>query len=156
MGGTRPFEIVLGGVVLLVMFLGWYARKHPEIAWLRGFDPRGRLTEDQRKRLKRTSDMNASLQLILLGVVLPLGYFFLTRRDRCRANHASLSIADPHSPVRDVCQAINTRKLTIVQIAKFVPIPTTNGHFAISIPDVSGGHEDKATIFPGIASQRIP
>lgn len=77
-GMFRTTQIVLGSLVLLIMFLGWLGRRHPQIVWLRVFDMRAKLTDDQRRRLQRTVDMNAGLQLILLGLALPVVYVVLT------------------------------------------------------------------------------
>ena len=73
----RTTQVVLASLALLVMVLGWLARKHPEVTWLRGFNLQARLTDDQRRGLRRSANVNAGAQLILLGVVLPVGYFLL-------------------------------------------------------------------------------
>ena len=76
-GTFRVTEIVLGSLLLLIMVLGWLGRRYPRTAWLRAFNLRARLTDDQRNRLQRTVDTNTGLQFILLGLAVPIVYFVL-------------------------------------------------------------------------------
>ena len=65
----RTIQIVLASVVLLIMASVWIAR--------RKFNLQSRVTEEQRKRFQRTSNVNAGLQFILLGLAIPIGYVLL-------------------------------------------------------------------------------
>lgn len=75
---SSTLQIVVASVAMLVMLLGWLARRHPEARWLRAFNLRDRLTPAQQRELKRSSDVAAGMQLILLGIVVALGYVALT------------------------------------------------------------------------------
>lgn len=73
----NPLELVLASVVLIIMALGYAARRYPHVIWLRNFDLRARLTEQQQRRLQRTANVNTGAQMILLGIALPIGYVAL-------------------------------------------------------------------------------
>lgn len=76
---TERFQIVVGGIVAVVYGLSALSRRFPHVAWLQHFQlPHGRLTEEQQARARRRANVYAGAQLILLGVVLPLGYLVLT------------------------------------------------------------------------------
>ena len=70
--------IALGVAVLVVLGLGYASRRHPHVKWMRAFDLQRNLTEAQRARIRRSVNVTAGVELILLGVVIPLGYFALT------------------------------------------------------------------------------
>jgi hypothetical protein len=72
-------KTVLGGVVVVVFGLSALSRRFPQVEWLQHFryDP-PKLSEAQRARMQRRANVAAGVQLILLGVVLPMGYIVLT------------------------------------------------------------------------------
>src|SRR6266545_6529930 len=75
----RTVQLVLGGLLAVVFGLSWLSRRHPGVAWLRRlrYDP-PELSEEQRARMRRRADVQAGVEMILMGVVLPMGYFALT------------------------------------------------------------------------------
>lgn len=51
----------------------------PHVAWLKPFRfPGGGLGEDRRRRLGRTINITAGLEIVGLGPILPLGYVTLS------------------------------------------------------------------------------
>lgn len=77
MGEPSTFEIILAVIAITITVLGWLAQRRPDIAWLRPFDFRSRLSEEQQRRLRRTSEINVGAQLILMGLAIPAGYLVL-------------------------------------------------------------------------------
>ena len=76
---SERFQIVVGSILLVVFGLSELSRRFPHVAWLQHFRiPRPHLTEEQRARMTRRANVYAGAQLILLGVILPLGYVVLT------------------------------------------------------------------------------
>jgi hypothetical protein len=72
-------KAVLGGVVVVVFGLSALSRRFPQVEWLQHFryDP-PKLSEAQRARMQRRANVHAGVELILLGLVLPMGYVVLT------------------------------------------------------------------------------
>lgn len=76
---ARTFELVVGGILLLLLGLSALARRYPEVAWLQAFrDAFPRLPEKERARMRRRANVYAGVEMILMGLALPLGYLFLT------------------------------------------------------------------------------
>jgi hypothetical protein len=76
---SERFQIVVGSIVAVVWGLSALSRRFPRVAWLQHFRlPRAHLTEEQQARMTRRANVYAGAQLILLGVILPLGYLVLT------------------------------------------------------------------------------
>lgn len=76
---SETFQVVVGSMVVVVYGLSALSRRFPHVAWLQHFRlPLPRLTPEQRARMQRRATVNAGAQLILLGLVLPLGYVVLT------------------------------------------------------------------------------
>jgi hypothetical protein len=76
---SEGFQIVVGGMVAVWCGLSALARRFPHVPWLQHFRlPRSRLTEAQQAKMSRRAAAYAGAQLILLGLVLPLGYLVLT------------------------------------------------------------------------------
>ena len=76
---SEGFQIVVGSIVAVVYGLSALSRRFPYVAWLQYFRlPRSRLTEEQQARMRHRANVYAGAQLILLGLVLPLGYVVLT------------------------------------------------------------------------------
>lgn len=74
----RTVEMVLGIVVVVVLALGWLARRFPDIAWLHAFRWHApKMSEAQRVKRRRRATIYAGAELILMGLVLPLGYVAL-------------------------------------------------------------------------------
>jgi hypothetical protein len=76
---SERFQIVVGSIVAVVYGLSTLSRRFPHVAWLQHFRiPRPHLTEEQQARMTRRTTVYAGAQLILLGMILPLGYLVLT------------------------------------------------------------------------------
>jgi hypothetical protein len=76
---SDKIQLILGGIVAVIFGLRAASRRFPHIAWLQHFHfELPQLSEQQRKRMQRRSAVLAGVELILLGIVLPLGYVVLT------------------------------------------------------------------------------
>jgi hypothetical protein len=76
---SEGFQIIVGSIVAVVYGLSALSRRFPHVASLQYFRlPGSRLTEEQQARMRRRANVYAGAQLILLGLVLPLGYVVLT------------------------------------------------------------------------------
>jgi hypothetical protein len=72
-------KLVLGGIVIALFGLSELSRRFPDVAWLQFFRfERPQLSEEQRGRMRRRASVLAGAELILLGLVLPIGYVVLT------------------------------------------------------------------------------
>jgi hypothetical protein len=72
-------QMVLAGLCAIVFGLSALSRRFPHIAWLQHFrNPFPRPSEEQRAKMRRRSNFDGGVQLILLGLALPLGYGALT------------------------------------------------------------------------------
>jgi hypothetical protein len=75
----EKIKLVLLGVLALVYGFSALARRFPDVAWLqrlRYYPPR--LSDAERAKIRRRSNINAGVELILVGLVLPMGYVVLT------------------------------------------------------------------------------
>jgi hypothetical protein len=76
---SERFQIVVGSILLVVFGLSELSRRFPHVAWLQHFRiPRPHLTEEQQARMRRRANVYAGAQLILLGLIVPVGYVVLT------------------------------------------------------------------------------
>ena len=73
----RDIEMVLGVLAMLFMALAFAAKRRPDIAWLRVFRM-PELSKERQERQRRRANVYAGVELILLGLVIPLGYGALT------------------------------------------------------------------------------
>lgn len=70
---------ILVGLIALVIVLSWLAGRFPHIAWLRVFRlPKRQLSPEEEARRRRREKLMIGMEMILFGVVLPLGYGTLT------------------------------------------------------------------------------
>lgn len=75
----RTVQLVLFGVLAVLFGLSALSRRFPHIAWLQLFRFNApRLSEEQRTKMRQRANIYAGIELILLGMVVPLGYFALT------------------------------------------------------------------------------
>lgn len=75
----RTLQLVLAGTLLLVFGLSALSRRFPHVRWLQAFRyERPQLTEKQRERWRRRGMIHSGIELILMGLVLPMGYAALT------------------------------------------------------------------------------
>ena len=71
--------MVLGGLLLVVFGLAALSRRFPHVAWLQIFRYNfPRLTEEQQARMRQRANIHAGVEMILLGLALPLGYLAVT------------------------------------------------------------------------------
>ncbi len=71
----RTIQLVLLGLLGVVFGLAVLARYFPEVNWLQVFRYQGPLlSEEQRARIRQRSNIHAGIELILMGVVLPILY----------------------------------------------------------------------------------
>jgi len=76
---NRTLELVLAGLLVLIVGLATLARRFPHIGWLHAFRRAfPQPSASQRATMRRRADFHAGIQLILMGLVLPLGYVALT------------------------------------------------------------------------------
>lgn len=76
---SERFQIVVGSILMVLYGLSALSRRFPHVAWLQHFRiPRPRFTEEQQVKMRRRADVYAGAQLILLGVIVPIGYLALT------------------------------------------------------------------------------
>jgi hypothetical protein len=71
----RTFQLVCVCVLAAVYGLSALSRRFPHISWLQLFryDP-PRLSEERRSLMRRRANFYAGVELILLGIVLPMLY----------------------------------------------------------------------------------
>jgi hypothetical protein len=76
---SDKIQLILGGIAAVLFGLSALARRFPHIAWLQHFYfELPKVSEEQKAKMQRRATLHAGLQLILLGIVLPMGYVVLT------------------------------------------------------------------------------
>lgn len=75
----EKIQLILVGVFAFVYGFSALARRFPDVAWLQRlrYDP-PRLSDAQRAKMRRRANIHAGVELILLGLVIPLCYVALT------------------------------------------------------------------------------
>jgi hypothetical protein len=71
-------KIALGTLVIVGFVLTRAARRFPEVEWLNVFRFADNLDPARRARMRRSSEIHAGAEIILLGIVVPPAYFVLT------------------------------------------------------------------------------
>lgn len=64
--------VIAGGIVIV-----WIARRFPTVAWLRPFQLamfQVQLSEPQKARRRRWASIQAGLEIMILGLLIPAGY----------------------------------------------------------------------------------
>jgi hypothetical protein len=75
----RTFQLVVVGLLALLFALSGLSRRFPHVAWLQLFRyDRPRLSAEQRAKMRQRANVYAGVELILLGIVVPIAYFALT------------------------------------------------------------------------------
>lgn len=74
---SRDVEVALGVLALIFFALVQLARRYPDVAWLRPFRPPP-LSAAQQERRRRRANTYTGIELILVGLVVPMGYVALT------------------------------------------------------------------------------
>ncbi len=75
----RNVQMVLVGIIAIVFALSRLSRRFPQVAWLQVFryEP-PRMSEEQRAKNRQRANVYAGVELILMGIVMPMGYAALT------------------------------------------------------------------------------
>ena len=71
-------KIALGTLVIVGFLLSRAAVRYPHVRWLRAFDLQSRIDPARRARLQRAGNLHAGGEMVLLGLILPLGYGAIT------------------------------------------------------------------------------
>ena len=75
----RTLQIVALAVLGAGYGLSWLSRRFPQVSWLRLFRyQRPQLSPEQQTRLQRSVNIHAGIELILLGLIVPMGYAVMT------------------------------------------------------------------------------
>ena len=74
---SETVKIAIGAPVLIITILSFVARKRPDVRWLQHFNFQAHLTEEQRARNRKRQNVLVGAELILAGVIIPVGYFAL-------------------------------------------------------------------------------
>lgn len=72
-------KAILVGLIAIAVALGWLARTFPHVTWLQLFRiPDSQMTEAQREKQRRASNRHTAVEIVLVGLALPVGYVLLT------------------------------------------------------------------------------
>jgi hypothetical protein len=72
-------QMVFGGLATVMFGLSALSRRFPHVGWLQHFRfERPHLSEEQQARMRRRANVHSGIELILIGIVLPIGYVALT------------------------------------------------------------------------------
>lgn len=74
---SETFKVVVGSAVVVLYGLSFLSQRFPHVGWLRSFRIPW-LKNEGGSRMARTATISVGAQLILLGLVLPIGYVVLT------------------------------------------------------------------------------
>jgi len=75
----RTVQLVLVGFLAVLFGMSALSRRFPHIAWLQLFRYNApRLSDEQRANLRQRANVHAGIELILLGIVVPMVYFAST------------------------------------------------------------------------------
>lgn len=72
-------KAILLGLFAIAFALLWLARALPQVAWLQVFRlPAIQLTEEQKRRQRRSTNRQVALEMMVAGLALPLLYLVST------------------------------------------------------------------------------
>jgi len=72
----RTAQLVLVAILAVVFGLSALSRRFPHVAWLQVFRyDRPQLSQDHQARMRQRSNIYAGVELILMGIILPMVYF---------------------------------------------------------------------------------
>lgn len=75
----RTIQLVFAGILAALYGLSALSRRFPDVGWLQHFrHERPQLSEEHRAKMQRRANVYAGVELILIGIVLPMGYGALT------------------------------------------------------------------------------
>jgi hypothetical protein len=78
-GMYRTVQLVLGGFLAFLWAVSALSRRFPGIAWLQLFRYNApRLSDELRAKIHQRANVYAGIELILLGIVVPMVYFAST------------------------------------------------------------------------------
>ena len=80
-------------VILVFMALGYAARRRPDVQWLQPFDLFRHLTPEQRERMRRRANTHAGIEMIFVGLLIPVGYLILNVMFFSSMSWAGIAIA---------------------------------------------------------------
>lgn len=71
----RTIQLILVGFLAVIFGLAALSRRFPQVGWLQVFRYTApRLSEDQRAKIRQRANIYAGIELILLGIGLPMLY----------------------------------------------------------------------------------
>lgn len=68
-------KLFLLGLMAAVFVLSRAARRYPQVDWLQKFQLRDYRTEEQKRRARRSGNIMAGIEMILMGLAIPAVYF---------------------------------------------------------------------------------
>jgi len=71
-------QAILLAIGVIVFVLVKSAQRRPDVGWLQPFRFTDHRTEEQKRRARRSGNIMAGVQLILLGIAIVPGYFILS------------------------------------------------------------------------------
>lgn len=75
----RTVQLVLVGLMAMVFGLSALSRRFPDVAWLQVFRYHPpRLSQEEQARMRRRANVLAGIELILMGIGLPILYVAAT------------------------------------------------------------------------------
>ena len=74
---SRETQIILLAILAVIYGLSLASRRYPDVAWLCPFHL-PQLTPQQQPKQRRRANIHVGFEMILIGVVIPIGYAALT------------------------------------------------------------------------------
>jgi uncharacterized iron-regulated membrane protein len=74
----RNVQIVAACLVGALFALSALSRRYPRVAWLQAFRIENKLTDAQRARIRRRANITSGVELIAIGIAIPLGHAALS------------------------------------------------------------------------------
>jgi hypothetical protein len=72
-------KVIAVGILAAVYGLSALSRRFPDVGWLQHFRyERPQLSEEHRARMRRRANVYAGVELIMIGIGLPMAYVVLT------------------------------------------------------------------------------
>jgi hypothetical protein len=75
----RTIQLVFAGILAALYGLSALSRRFPDVGWLQHFrHERPQLSEEHRAKMRRRANVYAGVELIMIGIGLPMAYVVLT------------------------------------------------------------------------------
>lgn len=71
-------QLILMGAMAAVFVLSQAARRYPHVEWLRKFNLPDNRIEEQKRRARRSGNIFAGVEMILMGLAIPAVYLVMT------------------------------------------------------------------------------